>query len=237
MLEGAEFELYYRGLDDEYHLFHTQHHITDSNGKIKFDILPIGSYALKEVKAPDGYELPEGDNMYYFNVEKDKQLVKIEIENNKKQGGGGGGGTTDPKPPVDPDKPSPPIDPDKPTPEPEKPSPEKPEIEEPKPEKPEEPEIDKPDPENPDKPGTGEQESENQDKPEKPNSGDSSGNSSGTTTNKPNSNSNDKTNSSKNDNKTPQTGDNGNLIVWGSVFLIASIVLIALLRKSKKNKK
>ena len=235
MLEGAEFELYYRGLDDEYHLFHTQHHITDSNGKIKFDILPIGSYALKEVKAPDGYELPEGDNMYYFNVEKDKQLVKIEIENNKKQGGGGGGGTTDPKPPVDPDKPSPPIDPDKPTPEPEKPSPEKPEIEEPKPEKPEDPEIDKPDPENPDKPGTGEQESENQDKPEKPNSGDSSGNSGGITTNRPNSN--DKTNSYKNDNKTPQTGDNGNLIVWGSVFLIASIVLIALLRKSKKNKK
>lgn len=224
VLEGAEFELYYRGLDDEYHLFHTQHHITDSKGKIKFDILPIGSYALKEVKAPEGYDLPEGDNMYYFNVEKDKQLVKLEIENKKKQGGGDGG-TGEEKPPVDP----------------EKPNPEKPETENPNPENPDKPEEEKPELENPDNPNLDKPESENQDKPEipnKPNNGDgsnnNSGNSNGTTTNKPNSN--DKTNSSKN-NKIPKTGDNGNIAVWGSVFLIATILLIALLRKSKKSKK
>lgn len=241
VLEGAEFELYYRGLDDEYHLFHTQHHITDSKGKIKFDILPIGSYALKEVKAPEGYDLPEGDNMYYFNVEKDKQLVKLEIENKKKQGGGDGG-TGEEKPPVDPEKPNPEKpDPEQPNPGPDKPNPEKPETENPNPENPDKPEEEKPELENPDNPNLDKPESENQDKPEipnKPNNGDgsnnNSGNSNGTTTNKPNSN--DKTNSSKN-NKIPKTGDNGNIAVWGSVFLIATILLIALLRKSKKSKK
>ena len=247
MLEGAEFELYYRGVDDEYHLFHTQRHKTDSNGKIKFDILPIGSYALKEVKAPDGYELPEGDNMHYFNVEKDKKLVNIEIENKKKEGGGGG--TTDPNPPVNPDKPNPPINPDKPEkPNPEEPNPEKPEKpspeepnpdkpekpspEKPNPEKPEKPSPEEPNPENPEKPDSEEPGIENQDKPNNPNNHE---NNNGSGTNTPNSN--DKTDSPKENNKTPQTGDNENIAVWGSVFLIASIVLDALLRKSKKNKK
>lgn len=237
LLEGAEFKLYYRGIDDEYHLLHTQNHKTDSNGKIKFENLSIGSYALKEVKSPNGYTMQEGDNMYYFNVDKNKEDVNCIIENKRKE-------EIDTEEPEKPVVPSPkPEEPDK---EPEKPIIPNPEEEtkpvipnKPNLEKPDKPEQESPDKQDSDKLGI----ENNNNKPDnnnKPNNNHNNDNnlnnnlsSNGITTNKPNLN-DDVNPSEKNNNKTPRTGDDENIVVWGCTFLIASIVLIALLRKSKK---
>ena len=71
-LAGAEFELYTMAADGSYvkvAAFGTQ--TTDANGKIAFANLVEGTYYLKEVKAPAGYQAPAADAYTEFTVDKD----------------------------------------------------------------------------------------------------------------------------------------------------------------------
>lgn len=71
-LAGAQFELYTMNADGTYAkvaAFGTQ--TTDGNGKIAFADLAEGTYYLKEVKAPAGYETPADGTYTMFVIDKD----------------------------------------------------------------------------------------------------------------------------------------------------------------------
>ena len=159
-LSGAEFVLYYErnkeGGGKEFVPYRMKKFVTDENGTMTLKNIQMGRYYFEEVKAPEGYMLPENkdDRKYYFDIlgsNREDFSINLTVENTKN---GGGGGTITP----DPEKPE---KPELETPDPEKP--EKPEPETPDPEKPEKPEPETPDSEKPEN-----LESETQNKPEKP---------------------------------------------------------------------
>lgn len=72
VLAGAQFELYTKDAGGNYvkvAAFGTQ--TSDDNGKIAFANLAEGTYYLKEVKAPAGYETPADGTYTEFTVDKD----------------------------------------------------------------------------------------------------------------------------------------------------------------------
>ena len=188
-LSGAEFVLYYErnkeGGGKEFVPYRMKKFVTDENGTMTLKNIQMGRYYFEEVKAPEGYMLPENkdDRKYYFDIlgsNREDFSINLTVENTK-NGGGGGTITPDPEKPEKPELETPdPEKPEKPepeTPDPEKPEkPEKPEPETPDPEKPEKPEPETPDPEKPEKPEPETPdsekpenlESETQNKPEKP---------------------------------------------------------------------
>lgn len=91
-LSGAEFELYGLKEDGEYHLLRKDRYVTGEDGTFTIGMLPVGTYALKELKAPAGYEVPE-QNMTYFTVNVEDRRVELQIENARSSGGDGGDGT------------------------------------------------------------------------------------------------------------------------------------------------
>jgi hypothetical protein len=74
-LKGAVIELYTS--DDN--LINTS--ISNEEGIIKIEKLPLGTYYIKEKKAPDNYNLD--DTKHYFTIEEENQVVNITITNNK----------------------------------------------------------------------------------------------------------------------------------------------------------
>ena len=103
LLSGAKFGLYHEDgtLVSE--------KTTDKTGIVKFEGLEYGSYTLKELEAPKGYNL--SDEEFVFSIDAQKSVHAIQVENEP---------TNDPKPldpvdpkPVDPVDPKP-VDPDKP---------------------------------------------------------------------------------------------------------------------------
>lgn len=104
VLEGAVFQLF---LDSgEPYLLENGDEVrltTDRMGKIEIQDLPCGSYYLKEMQAPKGYQL--SSKKLFFDIclsgqESDGSImVELEMDNQKKPGGGKGD-----KPPADPTK-------------------------------------------------------------------------------------------------------------------------------------
>lgn len=93
-LEGAGFQLYMLAEDGQYHLRQHKLYTTDAEGSFVIEKLPAGNYGLKEIKAPEGYELPK-EAMTYFTVREEDTLVSLQVENRK----------TGPEEPEDPEKP------------------------------------------------------------------------------------------------------------------------------------
>ena len=248
-LKGAKFMLYYEqnqeGGGRDFVPYRLETFVTNEDGLIKLDNMPIGQYYFEEIESPDGYSLPENqeDKKHYFEISGDNQStlnVELTVENIKD---GIGGGTITPTPDPDkPEKPEPEIpDPEKPEkPEPETPDPEKPEPEIPDPEKPEKPELETPDPNKPEKPEletpdpnkpeNQEPGSPDQNKPEKPEPGNPG-------PNKPEKPEPENTNPDKPENpilsKLPKTGDMSSLGLASVTFIGAGTGLYAL-RKNKR---
>lgn len=74
-LKGAIVELY--TINDE--LIQTS--MSNENGKIEINNLQLGSYYVKEKKAPNNYNLD--NTKYYFNIEENNQTVTLNITNKK----------------------------------------------------------------------------------------------------------------------------------------------------------
>jgi uncharacterized surface anchored protein len=72
-LKGAIIELY--TVDDI--LINTS--MSNDDGVIKIDKLPLGSYYIKEKKAPDNYNLD--DSKYYFTIEDENEVINLNITN------------------------------------------------------------------------------------------------------------------------------------------------------------
>ena len=72
-LSGVEFTVY--DSDKNYVTSGT----TDSNGKLRIEDLPLGSYYYRETKAKDGYVV--NDNYYSFELSNDGQLVSVAVRN------------------------------------------------------------------------------------------------------------------------------------------------------------
>lgn len=87
-LPGAEFRLYALAADGTYHLRQQQTYITDKEGGFVIKNLPVGNYALEEVKAPAGYELPENPRRA-FAVKVEEREVHLQITNARLENGGG----------------------------------------------------------------------------------------------------------------------------------------------------
>lgn len=74
-LEGAEFTLY----DDQGLVI--KNGITDADGLLSFIDIPLGTYELKETRAPEGYLISEKD--IFINIENDD--IQIHVFTNKKE--------------------------------------------------------------------------------------------------------------------------------------------------------
>lgn len=112
VLEGAEFTL--KGIS-EHNKDVILIGITDKNGLLEFKDIPHGKYTLKEIKAPEGYRIYEGEQEII--IKSQGKVVKVKVENRKsKTSSGSGSGSRNP----DPEKPNS-----------EKPDPEKPDTKEP----------------------------------------------------------------------------------------------------------
>lgn len=84
-LEGAKFNLYTTG--DYANVLSTK--VSDSNGLVVFDGLPEGIYDIKEIDAPDGYEISK---VIYKGIKissDSEKNVDIEISNKLKRNDGG----------------------------------------------------------------------------------------------------------------------------------------------------
>ena len=55
--------------------------MSNEEGLIKIDKLPLGKYYLKEKQAPTNYDLDL--NSYYFTIDSENQLVTLTIKNKK----------------------------------------------------------------------------------------------------------------------------------------------------------
>lgn len=82
-LEGAEFNLYSSG--DYENILSTK--VSDSNGIIVFDDLPEGIYDIREISAPDGYEISKAIYKGIVVSSDSGKSVDIVITNKKKQSG------------------------------------------------------------------------------------------------------------------------------------------------------
>ena len=225
-LKGAEFKLYYEqnkvGGGKEF-IAYEKVFTTGEDGKIILNNVPMGRYYFEEIKAPEGYKLPEQeeDRKYYFEINgEDKNSINITVENSKDGTGGGGTITPDPDKPDKPDPENP--DPDKPgKPNPENPDPDKPgkpNPENPDPDKPDKPGPENPDPDKPDKPDP---ENPDPDKPGKPNPENPG-------TDKPNKNDGNSIIS-----KLPKTGDAASLGLASIAFVGAGTGLYAIRKKNQ----
>ena len=74
-LEGTEFSVY--TLSGE--LYHSG--ITNSEGMIEIEDLPLGNYYLQETKASEGYQILK--DKIYFNILEDKEEITIKVTNEK----------------------------------------------------------------------------------------------------------------------------------------------------------
>lgn len=83
LLDGAEFKLYQEnangnkveGIDEKVNEITEGLKVSDENGIFYQGELEIGTYYLKEIKAPDGFELPAG--IFKFTIETDDENVKF----------------------------------------------------------------------------------------------------------------------------------------------------------------
>lgn len=90
ILSGAEFEIrkgvppqsYEDAGSDQYEKVGTIIIGTDGTGK--YNNLPYGKYFLREIKAPDGYQISE--ELLPFAIEKDQQIIELDIPNRKLEG-------------------------------------------------------------------------------------------------------------------------------------------------------
>ena len=82
-LENVEFELYRKNLSGDYEVVQKddKNYISksDKNGKFKFDRLEAGDYAIKELKAPEGFYTPT-DFVRYFKI---NNKGKVEYDTSK----------------------------------------------------------------------------------------------------------------------------------------------------------
>ncbi|PFR30652.1 hypothetical protein COK19_04685 [Bacillus cereus] len=74
VLPGAEFEVYQDGKK-------VAELKTDENGKAMSPKLQLGEYTVKETKAPEGYKLSNKE--WKVEIQKDREVVKVEAENEK----------------------------------------------------------------------------------------------------------------------------------------------------------
>ncbi len=80
LLSGAKFELYYY-TDNIKDAILVCTKTTDKLGKIFVDNLMLGNYYFKEIVSPIGYS--NNENIIKFKIEKDKEIIKKNIENSK----------------------------------------------------------------------------------------------------------------------------------------------------------
>ncbi len=90
-LEGARFQLYFLGEDGSYHLDGTTVYTSDMDGRFTVTDLLAGSYAFREVEAPEGYEL--SDRFWPFSISKMGEVVTLSVTNSKETEEGGGSGS------------------------------------------------------------------------------------------------------------------------------------------------
>ncbi|MGL5614700.1 MAG: SpaA isopeptide-forming pilin-related protein, partial [Sarcina sp.] len=101
LLKDAEFNI----LDELGNIVATG--ITDENGIAEFDQLKAGVYYYQEIKAPEGYEIINGEKIK-FEIKENGELITVIVENKKVEEPTE---PEDPKDPVNPEDPTEPEDP------------------------------------------------------------------------------------------------------------------------------
>ena len=108
LLPGAKFHLYQWGADGHWHLWSEETYVTDEDGRILIEKLPMGIYCFREIAAPPGYRL-DTDREYRFTIDQEGELESRTVTNKKKSTHVPGGSDDD-----DWDKPDRPDDKDPP---------------------------------------------------------------------------------------------------------------------------